>query len=63
MSDVTQILKQIEAGDSMAASRLMPLVYDELRKLAAALRMNRPELLALLRHAGLVIKPDLEKEA
>jgi hypothetical protein len=62
MSDVTQILKQIEAGDSMAAIRLMPLVYDELRKLAAALRI-RPELLALLRHAALVIKPDLEKEA
>jgi RNA polymerase sigma factor (TIGR02999 family) len=35
MSDVTQILKQIEAGDSRAAGRLMPLVYEELRKLAA----------------------------
>ncbi len=44
MSDVTQILKQIEAGDSMAASRLMPLVYDELRKLAAArLAGERPD--------------------
>ena len=44
MSDVTQILKQIEAGDSMAASRLMPLVYDELRKLAAArLAAERPD--------------------
>ena len=36
MSDVTHILKQIEAGDSLAAGRLMPLVYEELRKLAAA---------------------------
>ena len=36
MSDVTQILEQIEDGDSQAAERLLPLVYDELRKLAAA---------------------------
>lgn len=36
MSDVTQILSQIESGDSTAAERLLPLVYDELRKLAAA---------------------------
>ena len=36
MSDVTQILKQIEQGDSSAAENLLPLVYDELRKLAAA---------------------------
>ena len=36
MSDVTQILSAIEAGDSKAAAQLLPLVYDELRKLAAA---------------------------
>jgi RNA polymerase sigma factor (TIGR02999 family) len=36
MSDVTQILSQIEQGDPQAAERLLPLVYDELRKLAAA---------------------------
>ena len=36
MSDVTQILSQIESGDPNAADRLLPLVYDELRKLAAA---------------------------
>jgi RNA polymerase sigma factor (TIGR02999 family) len=35
MSDVTQILSQIEGGDSHAAERLLPLVYDELRRLAA----------------------------
>src|SRR4051812_44977949 len=36
MSDVTQILSRIESGDPSAAEQLMPLVYDELRKLAAA---------------------------
>ncbi len=36
MSDVTRILSQIEAGDPSAAEQLLPLVYDELRKLAAA---------------------------
>ena len=35
MSDVTQILGQIEAGDPNAAEQLLPLVYDELRRLAA----------------------------
>ncbi len=36
MSDVTRILEQIDAGDPHAAEQLLPLVYDELRKLAAA---------------------------
>ncbi len=36
MTDVTQILSQIELGDPSAAEQLLPLVYDELRKLAAA---------------------------
>ena len=35
MSDLTVTLQQIEQGDSEAATRLLPLVYDELRKLAA----------------------------
>jgi RNA polymerase sigma factor (TIGR02999 family) len=35
MSDVTQILSAIEQGDPHAANQLLPLVYDELRKLAA----------------------------
>jgi RNA polymerase sigma factor (TIGR02999 family) len=35
MNDVTRILSAIERGDSGAADRLLPLVYDELRKLAA----------------------------
>ena len=36
MSEVTHILYAIERGDPAAAERLLPLVYDELRKLAAA---------------------------
>src|SRR3954467_9727111 len=36
MSDVTRILSQIESGDPSAAEQLLPLVYEELRKLAAA---------------------------
>ena len=40
MSDVTRILSVIEQGDPSAASQLLPLVYDELRKLAAA-RMSQ----------------------
>src|SRR5262245_43789851 len=36
MSEVTQILSAIERGDPSAAEQLLPLVYDELRKLAAA---------------------------
>jgi RNA polymerase sigma factor (TIGR02999 family) len=36
MSDVTRILQSIEEGDPRAADELLPLVYDELRKLAAA---------------------------
>jgi RNA polymerase sigma factor (TIGR02999 family) len=36
MSDVTRILEQIDSGDPSAADQLLPLVYDELRKLAAA---------------------------
>jgi RNA polymerase sigma factor (TIGR02999 family) len=35
MSDVTRILSAIERGDPQAAEQLLPLVYDELRKLAA----------------------------
>ena len=35
MSEVTQILKQIEQGHAEAAEDLLPLVYEELRKLAA----------------------------
>lgn len=40
MTDVTQILSEIEHGDPAAAERLLPLVYDELRKLAAVKLAN-----------------------
>ena len=36
MSDVTRIISAIQQGDRQAADQLLPLVYDELRKLAAA---------------------------
>lgn len=36
MSDVTRILSAVHEGDQAAAQQLLPLVYDELRKLAAA---------------------------
>jgi RNA polymerase sigma factor (TIGR02999 family) len=36
MNDVTRILSAIDQGDPLAADQLLPLVYDELRKLAAA---------------------------
>ena len=35
MTDVTQVLSEIEQGDPAAAERLLPLVYDELKRLAA----------------------------
>src|SRR5216684_7744786 len=35
MSEVTRILSSIESGDPQAAEELLPLVYEELRKLAA----------------------------
>ena len=40
MSDVTQLLNAIEAGDPKAAEELLPLVYEELRKLAASKMAN-----------------------
>ena len=40
MADVTQILAAIEAGEPRAAADLLPLVYDELRRLAAARLAN-----------------------
>ena len=36
MSDVTRILRQIDLGDRAAAAQLLPLLYNELRQLAAA---------------------------
>lgn len=36
MADVTRVLSAVERGEPGAAAELLPLVYDELRKLAAA---------------------------
>jgi len=40
MSEVTQLLSAIDAGDPKAADKLLPLVYDELRKLAVVRMAN-----------------------
>ena len=37
MSDVTRILERAQAGDTKAAEELLPLIYAELRKLAASM--------------------------
>jgi hypothetical protein len=43
MNEVTQILEKAKRGDRLAAEKLLPLVYEELRKLAAArLAHERP---------------------
>lgn len=43
MSEITRILSQIDSGDPVAAEQLLPLVYNELRNLAAAkLAMEKP---------------------
>ena len=43
MTDLTQILSRIEQSDPAAGEQLLPLVYDELHKLAAArLASERP---------------------
>src|SRR5262249_14198683 len=45
MSDVTQILSAIERGDPRASQQLLPLIYDELRRLAAQkLAQEKPGL-------------------
>jgi RNA polymerase sigma factor (TIGR02999 family) len=42
MAHVTQILRQIEQGDPSAAEQLLPLLYDELRRLAAQKLSREP---------------------
>ena len=53
MTDVTQILSQIERGDSDASEQLLPLVYDELRRLASA-KMAEEKLGQTLQATALV---------
>ena len=53
MTDATQILSQIESGDPSAAEKLLALVYQELRKLAAA-KMAQEKLDQTLQATALV---------
>jgi DNA-directed RNA polymerase specialized sigma24 family protein len=60
MNDVMHILSAIERGDPKAAAQLLPLVYDELRKLAAQrLAQEKPgqtlQPTALVHFAGLTL--------
>ncbi len=64
MTDVTRILSQIESGDGAASEQLLPLVYNELRRLAAAkLAQEKPGRLykrrrwSMKRICGWSIKP------
>ena len=67
MSDVTQLLQAVDAGDPKAAAQLLPLVYEELRKLAAAkMAQERPgqtlQATALVHEAWLRLAgPDEQK--
>ena len=65
MSDVTQVLNAIVEGDSKAAEELMPLVYTELRRLAAHKMANespgqtlQPTALVHEAYLRLVANPD-----
>lgn len=53
MSEFTHILSKIESGDPAAAEQLLPLVYDELRRLAA-LKLGREKLGQTLQATALV---------
>jgi RNA polymerase sigma factor (TIGR02999 family) len=68
MSDVTRILSQIEQGDSLAANQLLPVVYDELRKLATVkLAQEKPgqtlQATALVHEAYLRLVANREQES
>jgi hypothetical protein len=61
MSQVARILDQIQQGDANAAEQLLPLIYDELRPLAAQrLALEKPgqtlQATALVQWSGLVAR-------
>src|SRR6266487_6189467 len=67
MSDVTRILEAIQHGDGRAADELLPLVYEELRKLAAHKMANEPpgqtlQPTALVHEAWLRLAGDKNQE-
>lgn len=53
MHNVTHILQQVEQGDPLAAESLLPLVYEELRRLAAE-KLDREKPGQTLQATGLV---------
>src|SRR5438132_5385611 len=53
MADLTQILQAVERGEENSSERLLPLVYDELRRLAAV-RMSRESANQTLQPTALV---------
>jgi RNA polymerase sigma factor (TIGR02999 family) len=53
LSELTLILQRVESGDALAAEQILPLVYDELRKLAAA-KMARESASQTLQPTALV---------
>ena len=68
MPDVTHILNAIEAGEPTAAAQLLPLVYEELRKVAAAQMANEKpghtlDATALVHEAWLRLVPDDKPQA
>jgi RNA polymerase sigma factor (TIGR02999 family) len=60
MNDVTRVLSAIEQGDPQAAEQLLPLVYEELRKLAAQKLAQTLQATALVHEAYLRLV-DVEK--
>jgi RNA polymerase sigma factor (TIGR02999 family) len=67
MTDVTRILSKIESGDLSVAEQLLPLVYEELRKLAGAkLAHEKPgqtlQATALVHEAFLRLRPQSERD-
>jgi RNA polymerase sigma factor (TIGR02999 family) len=68
MSEVTQILNAIKTGDANSAAQLLPLVYDELRRLAAVqMRHEKPgqtlDATALVHEAWLRLVPEAQSQA
>ena len=53
VSEITLVLQSLEKGDQKAAERLLPLVYDELRKLAAS-KLSRERAAQTLQPTALV---------
>src|SRR5438552_16743509 len=68
VDNVTQLLSAIDQGDPQAADQLLPLVYDELRRLAASqMAREKPgqtlDATALVHEAWLRLVPDAKPQA